>query len=77
MNHIAGFDIDGVIADFVSAFREEVRRQYGVDLTEDDIRGHDLYLALGVSTDDAKTLIDRTLAHPETGLVSGRCGRPC
>ena len=66
-----GVDIDGVIADFVSVFRAEVLREYGVELADSDIRAHDLYLALGVSKDEAREMIRRTLDHQALALYPG------
>lgn len=66
-----GVDIDGVIADFVTIFRDEVMAEYGVALAESDIRSHDLYLALGVSKQDVRRLITRTLAHQGLVLYPG------
>lgn len=66
--YVAGFDIDGVIGDFVSRFRVVVREAYGVELREDQIRGHDLVLALGVSKAEALALIRKTLEHPDYAL---------
>lgn len=69
--YIAGFDIDGVIGDFVSRFRAVVQDRYKVDLLEEHIRGHDLFLALGVSPNEALDLVRVTLEHPEYQLYAG------
>jgi uncharacterized HAD superfamily protein len=69
--YVAGFDIDGVIGDFVTRFRQIVRERYGVDLMEEHIRSHDLFLALGVSSSDALALVRATLAHPDYMLYAG------
>jgi hypothetical protein len=66
--YVAGFDIDGVIGDFVSRFRVVVREAYGVELREDQIRAHDLSLALGVGKAEALELIRTTLEHPDYEL---------
>jgi hypothetical protein len=66
--YVAGFDIDGVIGDFVSRFRVVVREEYGVELREDQIRGHDLILALGVGNAEALALIRKTLEDPDYAL---------
>jgi 5'(3')-deoxyribonucleotidase len=69
--YVAGFDIDGVIGDFVSRFRALVQDRYKVNLLEEDIRAHDLYLALGVSSPEALELVHATLAHPEYEIYPG------
>jgi len=56
-----GVDIDGVIADFVTAFRKLVEKRYDVSLSENDIYAHDLFLVLGVPEQEAKELIRETL----------------
>lgn len=66
--YVAGFDIDGVIGDFVSTFRGVVRETYGVDLSEDQIRAHDLMLALGVGKAETLGLVRTTLEHPDYAL---------
>jgi uncharacterized HAD superfamily protein len=71
MTFVAGFDIDGVIGDFVTSFREVVRRSFGVELSEADIRGHDLFLALGLGKADTIELIKQTLEHPGYTLYPG------
>jgi len=69
--YVAGFDIDGVIGDFVSRFRDVVRQVYSADLAEADIRGHDLFLALGIGKMEALDLIKQTLEHPGYELYPG------
>jgi hypothetical protein len=69
--YVAGFDIDGVIGDFVSRFIDVVRDTYGIDLRADDIRGHDLFLALGIGKAEAVGLIRKTLEHPDYALYPG------
>jgi uncharacterized HAD superfamily protein len=69
--YVAGFDIDGVIGDFVTSFREVVLRAYSTELSEEDIRGHDLFLALGVGKAEALGLIRQTLEHPGYALYPG------
>ena len=56
-----GFDIDGVIADFVNIFSDLAKKKYGVTLTEVDIYCHDLNLVLGVPKDEVVQLITETL----------------
>ena len=68
VRYVAGFDIDGVIGDFVSSFRVAVREAYGVELREDQIRAHDLSLALGVGKTETLALIRTTLEHPDYAL---------
>jgi uncharacterized HAD superfamily protein len=67
---IIGFDIDGVIADFVTEFRKLVREEYGADLQESDIRAHALHLALGVTEEESNALIKRNLLR-EVELYPG------
>lgn len=56
-----GFDIDGVISDFVTTFIELVHEKYKVTLTEEDIYCHDLNLVLGITKDERNQLITETL----------------
>ena len=56
-----GFDIDGVITDFVRPFINIVKEKYGVSLTEDDIYCHDLNLVLGITKNERDQLIAETL----------------
>jgi 5'(3')-deoxyribonucleotidase len=70
VNHpyVAGFDIDGVIADFVTSFRGTVRDKYGVELREEQIRGHDLSLALGIGHGELSPLVRTTLERRNPNL---------
>lgn len=63
-------DIDGVIADFVGAFRKVVKKRYGVSLKEREIRVHDLFQVLGVPEEEAYELILTTLRQ-DLGLIPG------
>lgn len=56
-----GFDIDGVIADFVKDFLRVVKNEYDLDLTEQNICYHDLYQVLGVNENEAYKLIKENL----------------
>jgi len=56
-----GFDIDGVISDFVKTFNELVKNRYGIKLNEADIYCHDLNLVLGITKDERNQLITETL----------------
>lgn len=56
-----GFDIDGVISDFVKAFRELVESKYDVKLNEAEIYCHDLNLVLGITKNERNQLIVETL----------------
>lgn len=56
-----GFDIDGVISDFVESFREVVKSHYGHSLNEADIYCHDLNLVLGITKQERNELIRETL----------------
>jgi uncharacterized HAD superfamily protein len=56
-----GFDIDGVIADFVTAFIELVQEKYGISLTKEEIYCHDLNLVLGITKVERNQLITETL----------------
>lgn len=65
-----GFDIDGVISDFVRSFVETVKKHYNVILTEADIYCHDLNLVLGISKQERNKLIRETLFE-NLELISG------
>jgi uncharacterized HAD superfamily protein len=56
-----GFDIDGVISDFVGSFVKVVKKHHGLTLTEADIYCHDLNLVLGISKQEMNELIRETL----------------
>jgi uncharacterized HAD superfamily protein len=56
-----GFDIDGVISDFVTTFIKLVHEKYGVTLTEEEIYCHDLNLVLGITKKERNGLITETL----------------
>ena len=56
-----GFDIDGVISDFVRTFVGLVRKHYDLIITEADIYCHDLDLVLGISKEERDELIRETL----------------
>jgi len=56
-----GFDIDGVISDFVTTFIKLVHEKYGVTLTEEEIYCHDLNLVLGITKKECNDLITETL----------------
>ena len=56
-----GFDIDGVISDFVGSFVRIVKKHYSLTLTEADIYCHDLNLVLGISKQERNKLIRETL----------------
>jgi len=56
-----GFDIDGVVSDFVKTFCELVKTKYGIPLKEGDIYCHDLNLVLGITKADINQLITETL----------------
>jgi hypothetical protein len=56
-----GFDIDGVISNFVRTFIRLVERKYDVILKEADIYYHDLNLVLGISKKENQQLIRETL----------------
>lgn len=58
-----GFDIDGVISDFVKTFIEIVKRKYGVVLKRTDVYCHDLNLVLGITKKDGNQLIRCTLGE--------------
>ena len=65
-----GFDIDGVISDFVRSFVKVVEKHYNLALTETDIYCHDLNLVLGISRKERNKLIRETLLE-ELELNSG------
>lgn len=56
-----GFDIDGVISDFVKTFIELVKKRYDLTLKRADIYCHDLNLVLGISKEERNELIRETL----------------
>lgn len=56
-----GFDIDGVISDFVKTFNELVESKYCIKLNEADIYCHDLNLVLGITKNERNQLIIETL----------------
>ncbi len=56
-----GFDIDGVISDFVRTFAELVKKHYDLTIAEADIYCHDLNLVLGISKEERNGLIRETL----------------
>lgn len=56
-----GFDIDGVISDFVAAFCDLTKKKYNVCLKESDIYCHDLNLVLGITKNERNELIKETL----------------
>jgi len=65
-----GFDIDGVISDFVRSFIKIVKRHYDLTLAESDIYCHDLNLVLGISNQERNKLIRETLLE-DLSLISG------
>jgi len=56
-----GFDIDGVISDFIKTFSELVENRYGIKLNEAEIYCHDLNLVLGITKKERNQLIMETL----------------
>jgi len=65
-----GFDIDGVISDFVRTFIKLVRKHYNLTIKEADIYCHDLGLVLGISKEERNKLIRETLQE-DLSLNSG------
>jgi len=61
-----GFDIDGVISDFVRTFVGIVEKQYDLILEEVDIYCHDLNLVLGISKEETNELIRETIKEDLT-----------
>jgi len=57
-------DIDGVISDFVGTFIPLVKERYGIELSQDDIYVHDLFLVLGITEQETQELIIETLRRP-------------
>ena len=55
-----GFDIDGVISDFVGSFVKVVKKHHGLTLTEADIYCHDLNLVLGISKQERNKHVEQT-----------------
>jgi len=56
-----GFDIDGVISDFVKTFSKIVEKKYDIILKEADIYCHDLNLVLGINKKERDHLIREAL----------------
>jgi len=56
-----GFDIDGVISDFVKTFSELAENKYDIKLNEAEIYCHDLNLVLGITKNERNQLIMETL----------------
>jgi len=68
-----GFDIDGVISDFVRSFVEVVKKHYDqLTLTEADIYCHDLNLVLGITKQERNKLIRETLLSDITLMPKAR-----
>lgn len=67
-----GFDIDGVIADFVKTFIQLVRKRYNLSLKETDIYCHDLDLVLGISKEEKNELIRETIKEDLTLYPSAK-----
>ena len=65
-----GFDIDGVISDFVRSFVEIVKKHYNLTLAETSIYCHDLNLVLGISEKERNKLIRETLLE-NLELITG------
>lgn len=65
-----GIDIDGVISDFVKSFIKIVKKKYNLDLREQDIYVHDLFLVLGITEEEAGELIHETLTQ-DLDLIPG------
>lgn len=61
-----GFDIDGVISDFVKTFIELVKKRYTLILKETDIYCHDLNLVLGITEEERNKLIRETIKQDLT-----------
>lgn len=69
-----GIDIDGVISDFVTSFRQLIKKEYDVDFGYDDIHQHDLYKVLGIPETEAKKLIVKTFEYDlgfQPGAIDG------
>ena len=58
-----GIDIDGVLSNFVKTFIKIVKKEYFVDLREQDIYAHDLFLVLGITEEETMELIRKTLTQ--------------
>lgn len=67
-----GFDIDGVISDFVKTFIEIVDNKYHVKLKDSDIYCHDLSLVLGITRDERNQIITETLKKDLTLNVGAK-----
>jgi uncharacterized HAD superfamily protein len=69
-----GFDVDGVIADFVTGFAKVVKRNHGMILREKDVCYHDLGLVLGISKEEKNTMIRETLLEDLPQIAGARDG---
>ncbi len=56
-----GFDIDGVISDFVNSLNSLVEHKYGIRLNEADLYCHDLNLVLGITKKERNQLVTENL----------------
>lgn len=56
-----GFDIDGVISDFVAYFIAVMKKHYGLTLSKADIYCHDLDFVLGISKQERDRFVRETL----------------
>ena len=66
-----GIDIDGVISDFVTSFREVVKKERDIDLKYCDIHQYDLGKVLGLNKDVTLELICQTFDDMELGFQFG------
>ena len=65
-----GFDIDGVISDFVKTLSELVERKYDVKLNEAEIYCYDFNLVLGITKNERNQFIMETLKK-DLALIYG------
>ena len=65
-----GVDLDGVVSDFVSTFIGVVNEKYSVKLKQNQIYVHDLFLVLGVTKNEALSLIYETLSR-DINVIEG------
>jgi len=69
-----GFDIDGVIANFVDALLPRINSERGTSFTELDVHTYQLDVSLGLSPDQIEKYIGETLQaviHPLPGAIEG------
>ena len=65
-----GFDIDGVIADFVTVLIATVKEKYNIVFTKEEIYCHGINLVLGLTKKETEDLIAEALSQ-DMEIVNG------